>query len=262
MLIVISPAKTLDYETPPATDVCTQPDFLEEATALVRGLSRLSEEEVGELMGISPKLAKLNKERFSNWKAPFTPENAKQAALAFKGDVYGGMRAWEFNAEDFSFAQKSLRILSGLYGLLRPLDLIQPYRLEMGTVYANPAGKDLYAFWGDSIAKALDEAVGDSGSDLLVNLASQEYFKAAKANTLKARIISPVFKDEKNGKYKIISFYAKKARGLMSSYLIRNRVTKAKDIAGFDFAGYRYSAEDSSEDAPVFLREERLAKAS
>ena len=167
MLIVISPAKTLDYETPPATDVCTQPDFLEEATALVRGLSKLSEEEVGELMGISPKLAKLNKERFSNWKAPFTPENAKQAALAFKGDVYGGMRAWEFNAEDFSFAQKSLRILSGLYGLLRPLDLIQPYRLEMGTVYANPAGKDLYAFWGDTIAKALDEAVvagGDLGA--------------------------------------------------------------------------------------------------
>ncbi|SVB81949.1 uncharacterized protein METZ01_LOCUS234803 [marine metagenome] len=262
MLIVISPAKTLDYETPPATDVCTQPDFLEEATALVRGLSKLSEEEVGELMGISPKLAKLNKERFSNWKAPFTPENAKQAALAFKGDVYGGMRAWEFNADDFDFAQKSLRILSGLYGLLRPLDLIQPYRLEMGTVYANPAGKDLYAFWGDSIAKALDEAVVASGSDLLVNLASQEYFTAAKANTLKARIVSPVFKDEKNGKYKIISFYAKKARGLMSAYLIRNRISNAEQIAEFDFAGYRYSDEDSAEDAPVFLREERLAKAS
>ena len=262
MLIVISPAKTLDYETPPATDVCTQPDFLEEATALVRGLSKLSEEEVGELMGISPKLAKLNKERFSNWKAPFTSGNAKQAALAFKGDVYGGMRAWEFNAVDFSFAQKSLRILSGLYGLLRPLDLIQPYRLEMGTVYANPAGKDLYAFWGDTIAKALDEAVVASGSDLLVNLASQEYFKAAKAKTLKARIVSPVFKDEKNGKYKIISFYAKKARGLMSAYLIRNRVTKAEEIAGFDFAGYRYSAEDSTAEAPVFLREEHLAKAS
>jgi len=262
MLIVISPAKTLDYETPPATKVCTQPDFLEEATALVRGLSKLSKEEVGELMGISPKLAKLNKERFSNWKPPFTPENAKQAALAFKGEVYGGMRAWEFNADDFDFAQKSLRILSGLYGLLRPLDLIQPYRLEMGTVYANPAGKDLYAFWGDSIAKALDEAVGDSGSDLLVNLASQEYFKAAKAKNLKARIVSPVFKDEKNGKYKIISFYAKKARGLMSAYLIRNRVTKAEDIAGFDFAGYQYSPEDSTDDAPVFLREERLAKAS
>ena len=262
MLIVISPAKTLDYETPPATDVCTQPDFLEEATALVRGLSKLSEEEVGELMGISPKLAKLNKERFSNWKAPFTPENAKQAALAFKGDVYGGMRAWEFNAEDFSFAQKSLRILSGLYGLLRPLDLIQPYRLEMGTVYANPAGKDLYAFWGDTIAKALDEAVVASGSDLLVNLASQEYFKAAKAKPLKARIVSPVFKDEKNGKYKIISFYAKKARGLMSAYLIRNRVSKAEEIAGFDFAGYRFSPKDSTDEKPVFLREERLAKAS
>ena len=262
MLILISPAKTLDYETPPATEVCTQPEFLDESSALIRGLSKLSEEEVGELMGISPKLAKLNKDRFSNWQPPFTPENSKQAALAFKGDVYEGMRAWEFNVEDFAFAQKSLRILSGLYGLLRPLDLMQPYRLEMGTVYANPAGKDLYAFWGDRLAKAIDEAVDASGSDLLVNLASQEYFKAAKANTLKARIVSPIFKDEKNGKYKIISFYAKKARGLMSGYLIRNRVTKAEDIANFDFAGYRFSPEDSTNDAPVFLRDEHLAKAS
>ena len=172
------------------------------------------------------------------------------------------MRAWEFNADDFAFAQKSLRILSGLYGLLRPLDLMQPYRLEMGTVYANPAGKDLYAFWGDTLAKAIDEAVEASGSDLLVNLASQEYFKAAKAKNLKARIVSPVFKDEKNGKYKIISFYAKKARGLMSAYLIRNQVTEAEEIAGFDFSGYRFSPEDSTEEAPVFLREEPLAKAS
>ena len=262
MLILISPAKTLDYETPPATNVCTQPDFLEEAATLVYGLSKLSEEEIGDLMGVSPKLAKLNKERFTNWKAPFTEENAKQAALAFKGDVYEGMRAWEFNADDFAFAQKSLRILSGFYGLLRPLDLMQPYRLEMGTVYANPAGKDLYAFWGDTLAKAIDEAVEASGSDLLVNLASQEYFKAAKAKNLKASIVSPVFKDEKNGKYKIISFYAKKARGLMSAYLIRNRVTKAEEIAGFDFSGYRFSPEDSTEEAPVFLREEHLAKAS
>ena len=262
MLILISPAKTLDYESPPETEVCTQPDFLEEAASLVQGLSKLSEEEVGDLMGISPKLAKLNKERFGQWKQPFSKENAKQAVLAFKGDVYAGMRAWEFDADDFSYAQKTLRILSGLYGLLRPLDLMQPYRLEMGTVYPNPRGKDLYAFWGDRLAKSIDEAVVASGSDLLVNLASQEYFKAARASELKAKIVSPVFKDEKNGKYKIISFYAKKARGLMSSYLIRNRVTQAEDIAGFDFAGYRFSPEDSTEDAPVFLREERLAKAS
>ncbi len=262
MLILISPAKTLDYETPPQTEICTQPDFLEEASALMKGLSKLSEEEVGELMSISPKLAKLNKERFGSWSMPFTNENAKQAALAFKGDVYAGMKAWEFDAEDFSYAQKTLRILSGLYGLLRPLDLIQPYRLEMGTAYANPKGKDLYDFWGDSLAEAIDEAVAKSGSDLLVNLASQEYFKAARASKLKAKVVSPVFKDEKNGKYKIISFYAKKARGLMSSYLIRNRVKEAKDIVGFDFAGYRYSAQDSTKDAPVFLRKGRLAKAS
>jgi cytoplasmic iron level regulating protein YaaA (DUF328/UPF0246 family) len=262
MLILISPAKTLDYDTPPQTEICTQPDFLEEASVLMQGLSKLSEEEVGELMGISPKLAKLNKQRFGNWSMPFDNENAKQAALAFKGEVYAGMKAWEFDADDFAYAQKTLRILSGLYGLLRPLDLMQPYRLEMGTAYANPKGKDLYEFWGDSLAEAIDEAVAKSGSDLLVNLASQEYFKAARASKLKAKVVSPVFKDEKNGKYKIISFYAKKARGLMSSYLIRNRVTKAKEIAGFDFAGYRYSAEDSTEEAPVFLREERLAKAS
>jgi len=262
MLILISPAKTLDYETPPQTEICTQPDFLEEAASLVKGLSKLSEDEVADLMGISPKLAKLNKERFGNWATPFTEKNAKQAALAFKGDVYAGMKAWEFDADDFAYAQKTLRILSGLYGLLRPLDLMQPYRLEMGTVYPNPRGKDLYEFWGDRLAEAIDEAVAANGSDLLVNLASQEYFKAARAGKLKAKVVSPVFKDEKNGKYKIISFYAKKARGLMSAYLIRNRVTKAEEIAGFDFAGYRYSAEDSTKDAPVFLREERLAKAS
>ncbi|MGE4549896.1 MAG: peroxide stress protein YaaA, partial [Opitutales bacterium] len=185
MLILISPAKTLDFETPPQMEICTQPDFLEDASALMKGLSKLSEGEVGELMGTSPKLAKLNKERFGNWTTPFTEENAKQAALAFKGDVYAGMKAWEFDAEDFAYAQKTLRILSGLYGLLRPLDLMQPYRLEMGTVYPNPRGKDLYAFWGDRLAKAIDEAVAASGSDLLVNLASQEYFKAARANTLK-----------------------------------------------------------------------------
>jgi cytoplasmic iron level regulating protein YaaA (DUF328/UPF0246 family) len=262
MLIVISPAKTLDYETPPETEICTQPDFLEEAASLVKGLSKLTEKEIGDLMNVSPKLAVLNKERFGNWSMPFTEENAKQAVLAFKGDVYAGMKAWDFDADDFAYAQKTLRILSGLYGLLRPLDLMQPYRLEMGTVYPNPRGKDLYEFWGDRLAEAIDHAVAVSGSDLLVNLASQEYFKATRASKLKTRVISPVFKDEKNGKYKIISFYAKKARGLMSSYLIRNRVTKAEDIAGFDFAGYRYSPENSNEDAPVFLREERLAKAS
>lgn len=262
MLVLISPAKTLDFETPPGTEVCTQPEFIEEAAFLVKGLSKLSEKEVADLMGISPKLAKLNKERFNEWNAPFTKENAKQAALAFRGDVYAGMKAWEFDRDDFAYAQKTLRILSGLYGLLRPLDLMQPYRLEMGTIYPNPRGKDLYDFWGDRLAEAIDEAVLASGSDLLVNLASQEYFKAARAGKLKAKVVSPVFKDEKNGKYKIISFYAKKARGLMCSYLILNRVTKAEHIAGFDFAGYRYSPEESADDAPVFLREERLAKAS
>ena len=257
MIILLSPAKTLDFESPSITEVCTQPDFLKFSKYLMNGLSKLSPEKIGELMSISPKLAELNQQRFQDWTAKHDKKSSKQAILAFKGDVYEGLKAWDFDAEDFEFAQKHLRILSGLYGLLRPLDLIQPHRLEMGTAYANPVGKNLYAFWGDRLSDGLNKDLKDSGSDLLVNLASQEYFKSVQEKKLKGKILTPVFKDEKNGHFKIVSFYAKKARGLMSSFLIRNRIDYLEGMFDFSEAGYRFSTKDSTELAPVFLRSEK-----
>ena len=257
MIIILSPAKTLDFESNSTTEVCTQPDFLKFSKYLVSGLSKLSAEKIGELMSISPKLAELNQQRFQDWTARHDKKSSKQAILAFKGDVYEGLKAWDFESEDFEFAQKHLRVLSGLYGLLRPLDLIQPHRLEMGTVYANPAGKDLYAFWGDRLSDGINQGLEDSGSDLLVNLASQEYFRAVREQKLKGRIVTPVFKDEKNGHFKIISFYAKKARGLMSSFLIRNRIDSVNGLLDFSEGGYRCSSKESTELAPVFLRSEK-----
>lgn len=207
-------------------------------------------------MGISDKLAGLNAARFAEWHTPFTPENAKPAVQAFQGDVYLGLEAETFSDDDNAFAQQHLRILSGLYGLLRPLDLIQPYRLEMGTKLANPAGKDLYAFWKDTLTEALDRAVAESGTPVLVNLASNEYFKAIDAKRLEARVITPVFKDEKNGQLKIISFYAKKARGLMSAWMIRQRLDDPEGLKEFDVAGYRFNATLSEGDTLVFTRRE------
>ena len=257
MIILLSPAKTLDFESNPTTEVCTQPDFLKFSKYLMNGLSKLTSVEIGELMSISPKLAELNQQRFQDWTVRHDKKSSKQAILAFKGDVYEGLKAWDFEPEDFEFAQKHLRILSGLYGLLRPLDLMQPHRLEMGTVYANPAGKDLYAFWGDRLSDGLNKDLKDSGSDLLVNLASQEYFKSVQEKKLQGKILTPVFKDEKNGHFKIVSFYAKKARGLMSSFLIRNRIDYVEGMFDFSEAGYRFSTKDSTELAPVFLRSEK-----
>lgn len=257
MIILLSPAKTLDFESQSATEVCTQPDFLKFSKFLVNGLNKLSAAEIGELMSISPKLAELNRQRFQEWAARHDEKSSKQAVLAFKGDVYEGLKAWDFGAQEFEFAQKHLRILSGLYGLLRPLDLIQPHRLEMGTAYANPAGKDLYAFWGDRLSDGLNKDLKDSGSDLLVNLASQEYFKSVQETKLQAKILTPVFKDEKNGQFKIVSFYAKRARGLMSSFLIRNQIDHAEGLLDFSEAGYRFSTKDSTETSPVFLRSEK-----
>ena len=256
MIILLSPAKTLDFETPSSQSVCTQPDFLDLSADLIQGLSGMPSDEISELMGISPKLAELNRCRYQNWALTHSPENAKQAALAFKGDVYEGLQAWEFNKNDFTFAQKHLRILSGLYGILRPLDLIQAHRLEMGTVYANPAGKDLYAFWGDRLAQAINRDLKKLKTNLLINLASQEYIKAAKENNIEAQIISPVFKDQKNGKSKIISFYAKKARGYMSAYLIRKRIKDMDGLLGFADQGYRFTPDQSTDLKPVFTRSE------
>ncbi|MEO4049084.1 peroxide stress protein YaaA [Pseudomonas sp. CAU 1711] len=255
MLLVISPAKTLDYDTPPATVRFTQPQYLDHAQELIGQLREMSPQQVGELMHLSDKLAALNVARYGSWQPDFTPSNAKQALLAFKGDVYTGLNAEDFGEADFDFAQSHLRMLSGLYGVLRPLDLMQPYRLEMGTKLANARGKDLYAFWGERISEWLNEALAAQGDDILLNLASNEYFGAVKRKALKARVIDTEFKDLKNGQYKIISFYAKKARGLMARYVIKERIRDPERLKAFDYQGYRYSPEQSKADSLVFLRD-------
>lgn len=256
MLMIISPAKTLDYESPLATETHTQPDFLDDACELIDQLKELEPHQVSNLMSISDKLGQLNAERFQSWHKPFTPDNARQAVLAFKGDVYTGLDAESFSSEDFSFAQKHLRILSGLYGLLKPLDLMQPYRLEMGTRFENTRGKDLYAFWGSKITDALNQLLA-SDDKVLVNLASNEYFKSVQKKHLDARLVTPQFKDWKNGQYKMISFYAKKARGLMCRYAIQNRITQADDLKGFNLDGYYFSEDQSDNNNWVFLRDEQ-----
>lgn len=256
MLMVISPAKTLDYQTPPVTQRYTQPEHLDHAQDLIAQLRDFTPMQIAELMRLSDKLAGLNAARFGSWTRTFTPANAKQALLAFKGDVYTGLNAEDFSEADFDFAQAHLRMLSGLYGVLRPLDLMQPYRLEMGTKLANPRGNNLYDFWGERISGWLNEALAAQGDEVLLNLASTEYFSAVKRKALNARIIDTEFKDLKNGQYKIISFYAKKARGLMARYVIKERLTDPAGLKDFNYQGYRYSAEHSKADSLVFLRDE------
>jgi hypothetical protein len=254
MLMVISPSKTLDFETRPATAKHSLPVFAEASETLVETLRKYSLEELSELMGISSRLAELNHRRFAEWALPFTPENAKAAVLAFKGDVYEGLQAESFSAEEFQFAQSHLRILSGLYGVLRPLDLIQAYRLEMGTRLPTQSGKDLYQFWGDRITDAINEALAAQGGKILVNLASNEYFRAVGVKRLKAGVITPVFKDFKNGAYKVISFYAKKARGSMSRFAVQHRITDVEGLKDFSGDGYRFHPDLSSREPWVFSR--------
>jgi len=252
MLLVISPAKTLDFETAPVTKAFSQPRYLKQSQQLIDDLQNLSVQDVASLMKLSDKLAGLNVARFQTWQTPFDLDNAKQAVLAFKGDVYTGLDADSLDESDLEFTQQHLRILSGLYGVLKPLDLMQAYRLEMGTKFANEKGKDLYQFWGNTIRESLESELTDG---VLINLASNEYFKAAQAKKLNAKIITPVFKDLKNGQYKIISFYAKKARGLMSRYIIQQRIEDPEQIKQFDTDGYRFSNEMSSGDDWVFIRD-------
>lgn len=257
MLMLVSPAKSLDFETPPATTTATQPELLSEAQALVEVCRELTPAQLASLMSISDKLAGLNAARFADWHTPFTPDNAKQAVLAFTGDVYTGLAASSLTDSGFSYLQQHLRILSGLYGLLKPLDLMQPYRLEMGTKLTNPRGKDLYQFWGNIITDAINTALAASGNEQLVNLASNEYFKSVKSKQVNGQVITPVFKDEKNGQFKIISFYAKKARGMMVRYAADHQVKQAEDLKAFDYGGYFFSAEQSKHDTWVFLRHEQ-----
>lgn len=255
MLTVLSPAKTLDFDSPAPAGRSTQPRFLEQSAALVEDARELRPEDIRELMGVSEAIADLNYRRFHNWATPFDRSNARQALFAFRGDVYTGLDADTLATDDIAFAQQHLRILSGLYGLLRPLDLMQPYRLEMGLKFANRAGPNLYSFWGDTLTRSLNSELGRSGSRVLVNLASNEYFRALQPRGLDAELVTPVFKDLKNGKYKVISFYAKKARGQMARFIVRERLNDPRGLLDFAVDGYSYNAELSGPGEPVFTRD-------
>ena len=260
MIIVISPAKALDYETPPSIPDFTQPAFLDHAAELIGILRQRSPAQVAALMSLSDPLASLNVARYEQWSRPFTPDNAKQAVLAFNGDVYEGLDAPSLQPDELAWAQDHLRILSGLYGVLRPLDLMQAYRLEMGTRLDNAHGKNLYAFWGERITDELNRllaAEADAGREpILFNLASEEYFKAVKPAQLKGQLVSAAFEEWKGGRYKIISFYAKRARGLMSRYVIQNRIDDIEGLKDFAAEGYAFAAEASEPDRLVFRRRE------
>lgn len=256
MLMLISPAKTLDFKTPASTRTCGIPQFLSQSQLLIDEAKKLSPADIAQLMKISEKLSMLNYERFHDWQTPFTIDNAKQAILAFKGDVYSGLDAQTLEVEGLLWANKHLAILSGLYGLLRPLDLMQPYRLEMGTKLANARGNNLYDFWGEQITEAINQQLATEDTPILLNLASNEYFKAVKPKSIAAQIVTPVFKDEKNGQHKIISFYAKKARGLMARWVIDKQLTTPKQLTAFNVGGYYYDADESDSKTLVFKRDE------
>lgn len=256
MLLVLSPAKSLDFETPTKISEASLPEFINESAALVAILKKMSLREIAELMGLSDKLAALNVARYEQWTKKFDDKNSKQALLAFDGDVYEGLQAKTLNLKEIKFAQEHVRILSGLYGMLRPLDRMQAYRLEMGTALTNAKGKDLYAFWGDKITLELKKELEKHKTPILLNLASDEYFKVVKPTKLGFPVISPVFQDEKDGKYKIISFYAKRARGLMTRFIIDNKIDKPVDIQDFNIEGYKYSPKESSLEKPVFKRKQ------
>ena len=258
MLAIISPAKTLDYKSPVPTRKHTEPVFLAESGELIKGLRQLAPPDIADLMGISGQLAELNADRYATWQPPFTRRNARQAILAFKGDVYLGLDAYAYSERDFTWAQKHVRILSGLHGLLKPLDLIQPYRLEMGTKLHTEHGATLYDFWGTKVTDALNEAIAAQKQPVLINLASNEYFGVLDAARIDARVITPTFRDLKNGRYKFLSFFGKKARGLMTSYIVKNRVSTLKGLKAFDWHGYRYSKEQSRGDEWVFLRDKPI----
>ncbi|GMQ51447.1 peroxide stress protein YaaA [Neisseria elongata] len=257
MLFVLSPAKNLNEKDPTPIGRHTLPDLLPEAEQLMAELRQLAPHQLAELMHVSDKIALLNAERNAAWHTPFTPENAKQAVYMFNGDVYEGLSAETLDSDGIDYLQRHVRLLSGLYGLLRPLDLMQPYRLEMGTPFANRRGKNLYEYWGGTITELLNRTLKEHNAGTLINLASQEYFKAVRPEKLDAEIITPVFKDEKNGQYKIISFYAKRARGLMVRYAAERRISRAEELKQFDYEGYIYNEAASTEKEWVFLRDNR-----
>jgi cytoplasmic iron level regulating protein YaaA (DUF328/UPF0246 family) len=250
MIAIISPAKSLNFESNAPTDLSTSPFFLKEADYLAGKLSKLKVSQLGNLLEISPKLAQLNAGRYASWKTA----TLKQAVFAYDGDVYDGLEARKFTNPEIEFAQKHLRIISGLYGFLRPLDLIKPYRIDMGTSFATPKGETLYKYWGEKITDQLKKNLKESGSNVLINLASQEYFAAVNTKKLKVRIITPSFKDRSNDKYAMISFFAKRARGMMSRFIIQNEITDPEMLVGFDSGGYNFNHELSKGDNWVFTR--------
>jgi cytoplasmic iron level regulating protein YaaA (DUF328/UPF0246 family) len=254
MIIVLSPAKSLDFETSAEHPDPTQPEFVSDAAELIAGLRALAPAQIASLMGVSEPLAQLNFDRFARWSPQFTAENARPAILAFNGDVYEGLAAASLGHDDLRFAQRHVRILSGLYGVLRPLDLMQPYRLEMGTRWQTARGKDLYAFWGDAPAAVLERDRAAAGAPALINLASEEYFRAVRKACLGVPVITPVFEDWKGGRYKIISYYAKRARGLMTRYALTRRLTDPQALKRFDTDGYAFDAGASDTHRWVFRR--------
>ena len=255
MIILLSPAKTLDYDVSVGNVPFTVPSLLPKSKQLIKILKSKNSSEISQLMRLSDKLSLLNTNRYQSWKGQKKiSKTSKQSVFIFKGDVYQGLKVEELSKKQLDFCQKHLRLLSGLYGVLRPLDVIEPYRLEMGTKLESEQGKNLYDFWGCAISEEIIKELNDMGSDLLINLASKEYFNSIKLLPKKIKVISPIFKDHSKGNYKIISFYAKKARGLMASWIIRNKITKTEDLNDFSEAGYFFSRKDSAEYAPVFLR--------
>ncbi len=254
MLTVISPAKTLDFESPTVTDAFSQPAHLTQSRKLVRRLRQLSASDLSRLMQVSDDIADLNQQRFKKWKTPFKPDNSRQALFAFKGDVYIGLDAYSMTPENVEFAQDHLRILSGLYGVLRPLDLMQPYRLEMGTRLDTDQSKNLYQFWDGRITKTLNQDLRQSGTKTLINLASNEYFKSIKPKLLKAEVITPVFKDYHKDGYRVIGFFAKKARGMMARYLVDHQIDEPEALKDFNLGGYAFNAQLSAAHEWVFTR--------
>lgn len=257
MLFLISPAKTLDFESSSFTDEFTQPLFKDESSQLIDIMREYSSEDLSKMMKVSEKIADLNVDRYKDWNLPFDLQNSKQAIFAFKGDVYTGLAVETMDAISLSYLQSNLRILSGLYGILKPLDLMQAYRLEMGTKLSHPKCADLYQFWGNKITDHVNKELVEH--ECVINLASNEYFKVIKEKQLTKKLITPVFKDEKNGKYKIISFYAKKARGLMMHFAADKKIRHAQDLKQFNYNGYYFDESESSEFTWIFKRKEQKA---
>ena len=255
MLILVSPAKTLDYESELDVKDFSVAPLLSDSELLIKELQQKNPDDLSSLMGLSEKLSLLNFDRNMNWRRPTKPsDSARQAIFAFKGDVYQGLDASSLSKSEIKYANKNLCILSGLYGLLKPLDLMYPYRLEMGTKMKNKRGNNLYEFWGSKVTELVNDLAMDNRSKAIVNLASVEYFSVLKTDQINLPIINPVFKDYKNGQYKIVSFFAKKARGLMSRFIIQNKIKKSEDLMDFNLDGYRYSKKESKKNSPVFLR--------